>query len=462
MSMQEFGQLIKQKYPQYQSIGDIQLAQKVIQKYPTYQSNVRTPQEEMTMAQQQGQQADQFLASPGQQLKAGVQATANAPVVKQAGDLGVGWLKGLLGLTADVGNAGQWALGKATGGAIPPSYINTEPLQPQGAVQTAGSFLSGFGVPALSGATMAEKAVGIYRSTPATLRKAAQILSNPATKELAELGTKATGLKTAGGNILRKITVEPGRRAVDLAKSLGKLMTNDWKTSLDNILVEQKKVYQTALQHLNTQRINGGAYKEMAKKDVDDLIKKIEGIQPEQYYARTEQSAKNAVESMKMWAADQMKSWVKNAKGNYELSNAELWKFRSQMDRLAEEQYKNLFDKKTLATDTYRQIRRIINEDIGTVKTIGKNGKTVIEELPKVGGKSFGDLLSYDHDLFDAGERIADKYVRKGIVAIEEQPKKVLSAAQKTWRSLPFLGGLGAGVTADIILQEITKLLGKK
>lgn len=43
MELKEFGQIIKQKYPQYADIDDVELANKVITKYPQYQSRVNSP-----------------------------------------------------------------------------------------------------------------------------------------------------------------------------------------------------------------------------------------------------------------------------------------------------------------------------------------------------------------------------------------------------------------------------------
>lgn len=40
MNLQELGQKIKVKYPQYKNIDDIELAKKIIQKYPTYKSQI--------------------------------------------------------------------------------------------------------------------------------------------------------------------------------------------------------------------------------------------------------------------------------------------------------------------------------------------------------------------------------------------------------------------------------------
>ena len=43
MSLQQFAQTIKDKYPQYASVDDTELAQKVLAKYPQYQSKVDVP-----------------------------------------------------------------------------------------------------------------------------------------------------------------------------------------------------------------------------------------------------------------------------------------------------------------------------------------------------------------------------------------------------------------------------------
>lgn len=43
MTKQQFGQTIKQKYPQYANVPDEQLADRVVQKYPQYQSKIEQP-----------------------------------------------------------------------------------------------------------------------------------------------------------------------------------------------------------------------------------------------------------------------------------------------------------------------------------------------------------------------------------------------------------------------------------
>jgi hypothetical protein len=45
MNLQEFGQTIKKKYPQYNNIEDVDLAKKIIEKYPQYQSKITKKEE---------------------------------------------------------------------------------------------------------------------------------------------------------------------------------------------------------------------------------------------------------------------------------------------------------------------------------------------------------------------------------------------------------------------------------
>lgn len=45
MNLEQFGQKIKSKYPQYQNIGDVELANKVMQKYPQYQKSITEVQD---------------------------------------------------------------------------------------------------------------------------------------------------------------------------------------------------------------------------------------------------------------------------------------------------------------------------------------------------------------------------------------------------------------------------------
>lgn len=42
LTPQQFAQKIKQKYPQYKDIGDVELTDKMLKKYPEYSSSVDT------------------------------------------------------------------------------------------------------------------------------------------------------------------------------------------------------------------------------------------------------------------------------------------------------------------------------------------------------------------------------------------------------------------------------------
>lgn len=53
-TLQEFGQMIKQKYPTYQDIDDVELANKILEKYPTYQDLIKKKEDgELEMPSQE-------------------------------------------------------------------------------------------------------------------------------------------------------------------------------------------------------------------------------------------------------------------------------------------------------------------------------------------------------------------------------------------------------------------------
>lgn len=63
MTKQEFAQTIKQKYPQYKNIDDIELADRMLQKYPVYQSRITGNE---VQSQPQKSQLEQFASKKEQ------------------------------------------------------------------------------------------------------------------------------------------------------------------------------------------------------------------------------------------------------------------------------------------------------------------------------------------------------------------------------------------------------------
>jgi hypothetical protein len=380
-----------------------------------------------------------------------IQQVAATPPVQTAGKFGIGVLKGL-GQTADLAsmagqNVANWTINKlpGMGGQQPIAQLPEQVTRTSGDIEGAGAFASGF-IPLGMGAKAVAKGVQVARETPATLRKAAEMLLNPASKEIPKLaakGTAGTGIRVSKslGGLLEQAVVEPTERAVQLAKSTGKLIVNDWKRSIDNLYTENQKVYSKVGDWLKTQRINGGAYKEYTPESLSALKKKIMAIKPESYFARKEVSAKNSAESVKMWAIDQLKKLNPT-------DSPEMWKTRSLMDNMVEGQYptKDILSgqARNTAIEVYKKIRQIINEDIGTV-----DGK-----LPKFAGKTFQDWLRYEHDLYEAAQTLAEKY-GKGI-RVPEAAKKAVTTGQLIRQYGPIAGG---GAIGGAILAKLGELL---
>lgn len=76
MNLQEFGQTIKQKYPQYQSIDDTQLANKIIEKYPEYKSRITETAQEKGFLSNVGED----LSKRGQSIKETFKQTASGQI----------------------------------------------------------------------------------------------------------------------------------------------------------------------------------------------------------------------------------------------------------------------------------------------------------------------------------------------------------------------------------------------
>ena len=66
MNIEEFGAKIKQKYPQYSDMSDIDLGQRMIKKYPQYKDmvNIGATTKRETESIQAGQKAQEFLSKP--------------------------------------------------------------------------------------------------------------------------------------------------------------------------------------------------------------------------------------------------------------------------------------------------------------------------------------------------------------------------------------------------------------
>ena len=61
MTIEQFGQSIKQKYPQYQDLSDAELGQKMLAKYPQYQDMIDPPKIETGRAWRQSLPSYWFL-----------------------------------------------------------------------------------------------------------------------------------------------------------------------------------------------------------------------------------------------------------------------------------------------------------------------------------------------------------------------------------------------------------------
>lgn len=96
MTIEQLGQAVKSKYPQYNNLSDTEVGQKVLIKYPQYQSRV----DNNTHQSQSPNQDQNIFSKAADIINKGYNAYANAPVIKQATQLvglGVGALGGVIG-----------------------------------------------------------------------------------------------------------------------------------------------------------------------------------------------------------------------------------------------------------------------------------------------------------------------------------------------------------------------------
>jgi len=113
MTIEQFGQTIKAKYPQYQSMNDADVGQKVLDKYPQYQSQIDNNTPVVPK--------ENILDKAANAINKGVNFVGNLPVIKQAGQV----LGGAVGLVGG-------AIGGVIGGTIDTGVQTVKAIQGKG------------------------------------------------------------------------------------------------------------------------------------------------------------------------------------------------------------------------------------------------------------------------------------------------------------------------------------------
>src|SRR5260221_5715443 len=81
MTLEQFGQIIKQKHPEYKALSDTDVGNKVLTKYPQYHDMV-TAKTEAAVPESPG-----ILDLASKAVNKGYEAFSNAPGLKQASQL---------------------------------------------------------------------------------------------------------------------------------------------------------------------------------------------------------------------------------------------------------------------------------------------------------------------------------------------------------------------------------------
>ena len=81
-TLEQFGQTIKTKYPQYSNLSDTDVAQKVLDKYPQYQSQITVGQREVSQAEKPG-----FFSGPTFPAKEGGVKTIPGNIARTLGNI---------------------------------------------------------------------------------------------------------------------------------------------------------------------------------------------------------------------------------------------------------------------------------------------------------------------------------------------------------------------------------------
>lgn len=195
LTVGQFGAEVKKKYPQYATLSDLELGQRMLQKYPTYSERVSVTPASLQFKQTPTPQATSMLSSSPQDtgFSAGLKAIANTPksAFNLAKDIGtavinpIDTLKGISKVGAGAveklipGKQASEANFDQLGGYLKQRYGSLESLQ-----KTATEDPFSFGADLLGVITGGASLVGKAGTVGKAIGTAGRITTSPVTKTL--------------------------------------------------------------------------------------------------------------------------------------------------------------------------------------------------------------------------------------------------------------------------------------
>lgn len=260
MTPEEFAQKIKAKYPEYQSVNDMELTQKVITKYPVYASQVKMPEVRQPSAY------ERLVMNPVNNLSEGV-AKGVLKTAQGLGSLGTTILDKVTGSNSQ-NTPGADIYRKGTDAEVKAS----EMLAPEGTAQKIGfgaEKLAELFLPA-SKIAKAEKAADLIFKGSSFLPTASRIVTKGAINAAptaaitaAQTGSFGEGAKaglTAGAIRSGMAVIGEGARALHIPE---RLYSTIFKNSAKDMITELKSGGIANLQRTNPQR-----YEELVSKGI--------------------------------------------------------------------------------------------------------------------------------------------------------------------------------------------------
>lgn len=234
LSLADFGQKIKDKYPQYQNIDNVQLANMVLKKYPQYQSSVNSQPTQPTLGQQAVEFGKGVVKGAARTVNDTSQGVINNPIPQNQPNPMAG---GVIGKILDApANILKWGYNKVINAmpnspikqALAPSQqpiVNPEDvinkqLQPSNEAQKLGGYAetaAELAVPAVLGikaakdASLAQKALSLgLNETDNFEPKAINALDNIVPKA-SELTPTEYSDSLKNGRVLPKTATQPAQ-----------------------------------------------------------------------------------------------------------------------------------------------------------------------------------------------------------------------------------------------------------
>jgi hypothetical protein len=450
LTLEQLGQKIKEKYPQYNNLADKQLALKILVKYPVYQAMVETP----TQRQERiGKELEKEKEIGKNASKVGVKEVAKE-LPRAALQVGAGGPAQFIASAKEV--PGTLASGKAE-----QKTYNLPGLQPFQSLQSeaenmamAGEpMIKAIGIPALKtvGEGLETLAItkGISKLVPKATEKTKEfftslkessnlknaiesITNNKLSKKEAIESLVRSGRQggaTEKGTLFKKVETTPDYDDMQAAKAIKDLGIKNSNGPVKNINKISKEVTRVFKEETNPYiELNS---KVLSEEDIIGLEKQLDSLQPN-LFTKSNDTALKTWENTRKGLKDLIRGTVKDDNSLYETRILYDQAIRKEAGKAAFEP-----NQKNAALAFIQKARKIINNYIAN-------------RMPE--SEQVLERLSYEHNLLTAIEKIAEKNPRiigKGVWALFETTHPTFTKVLKY------------GATAGVSLGGIKALIHK-